>query len=195
MTRHWRQGRCSRSVWDRRPSSLHCRLRWCKRNQMTTVPLKYACWRLYNVRARSSCWPQDTRSSRNICEPNVFTWRQRTEWTCGVAPVVILRLSASSKRVSLVELCPWRRSRDQSLLKLRHGGLQSSPHQKLRWAPSTYSRGVAIDEQGQVGILRLGQQVLHCPHHAFSLSVCLRVPGAAGYVMEAVTSSEGGEVS
>lgn len=161
---------------------------------MTTVPLKYACGRLHNVRARSSCWPQDTRSSRYICKPNIFARRQRTKWTSGVAPVVVLCLSASCTRVSLVEESPWRRSRDQGLLKLRHRGLQSSPHQELRWAPSTYSRGVAIDEQGQVGILRLGQQVLHCPHHAFSLSVGLRVPGAAGYVMEAVTSSEGGEV-
>ncbi|CAN8000504.1 unnamed protein product, partial [Ixodes hexagonus] len=91
------------------------------------VPLECACWSLYNIRARSSCWPQDTRSSRNIREPNIFARRQRTYRTSGVAPVVVLCLSATGRRVSLVEEHPWRRSRDQSLLELRHWSGAVSP--------------------------------------------------------------------
>lgn len=90
--------------------------------------------------------------------------------------------------------CLGRPLRDHDFLVLGHSHLQLSFHQVLCLTVSTQSQGVAVDQQGQVGILGLAQKMLRRQNHALSLATYLWVPEAAGHTVDTIGERKGGEL-
>lgn len=139
---------------------------------------------------RSFCRTWDTHSTRDICKPRFFTRGQCTQRTSSTAPIVVLHLLASYIRIPSTKACSGRPFRDHVLFALRHSRSQPSSHQEM----STHSRAVAVDQQGQVRILHLAQKMLRHPNQAFSLVICLLVPGAADHIVKTIGGCKGGKL-